>query len=276
VEFMLRSCSRFVSCMSLLVSLAPMPGRADDPPDPCVEPAACAVDYGYARIAVDADGNFNDDDDWASTPMTLAILAAGGLQDRVVHYTFNNSLGANDPEWQQIMGDSALDGARLSGFDIDRFYNAQQQLEAGIANLREHAARSTPDDPLFILAMGPMEFLWRALSEVDPEALRHVTVISHSPWNDNRKWLPTAHDAEDIKALGVTWLQITEQNEGLNTRENFLPWSWLSGAEGYLGWVYERMLLTRRGDVSDAGMAYFLLTGDPYTTPDKLKQFLRP
>src|SRR4051812_1142288 len=60
---------------------------------------ASAIVYAGNRIAVDADGNFNDPDDWAATPATLAILARQELQGKLVHYSYNNSLGAtaNDP-----------------------------------------------------------------------------------------------------------------------------------------------------------------------------------
>lgn len=251
-------------------------------PDPCTTESACQIRYDNNRIAVDADGNFNDPDDWAATPMTLAILARAGLRDKVVHYTFNNHLGATDREWQAIMRFGANQAGLRFGFDIDRFYNAQidARREAGLANLRAEAERSTADDPLFILAQGPMEFLWRALNGIPAETLRHVTVISHSRWNDLRVWPPDmTRNHEDVRALGVNWLRITDQNaiggrRLLNTGQDFLPWEWLrTAADERLRWVHERKVLTQKGDVSDAGMAYFLVTGDPYGTPAKLRAF---
>jgi hypothetical protein len=272
-----------LSSIYLIVTLfVPGTALAAAWPDPCSSGNACQVRYDNNRIAIDADGNFNDPDDWAAAPLTLAILARAGLQDRLVHFSFNNHLGGTDLDWQPIMRRSTHGAARRFGFALERFFNAQVpwRLDAGLANLRAEAERATADDPLFILAQGPMEFLWRALNGIPAETLQHVTVISHSLWNDLRVWPPAmTRNHEDVRALGVKWLRITDQNGigqpwGLNTRQNFLPWDWLrTAAAEPLRWVYERMTLTGKGDASDAGMAYFLVTGDPYGTPDKLRRF---
>lgn len=42
------------------------------------------------RIAYSCDGNHNDRDDWAASPMTLAILAAAGLRERLVHFDYQS------------------------------------------------------------------------------------------------------------------------------------------------------------------------------------------
>ena len=47
------------------------------------------------RIAYSADGNHNDPDDWAASPMALAIFAESGVKDKLVH--FNTSILAVDP-----------------------------------------------------------------------------------------------------------------------------------------------------------------------------------
>jgi hypothetical protein len=38
---------------------------------------------GKGRIAISSDGNEQDHDDWAATPLSLALLAAAGLQDHI-------------------------------------------------------------------------------------------------------------------------------------------------------------------------------------------------
>jgi len=40
--------------------------------------AQTPVWQGKGRIAISADGNEHDHDDWAATPLTLALLAASG------------------------------------------------------------------------------------------------------------------------------------------------------------------------------------------------------
>src|SRR3954447_19966962 len=90
-------------------------------------PLASAIAYAGNRIAVDADGNFNDPDDWAATPATLAILARQELQGKLVHYSYNNSLGAtaNDPSMYAQMTQSTLLAANRFGFNLSKFYDLQ-------------------------------------------------------------------------------------------------------------------------------------------------------
>lgn len=41
------------------------------------------------RIAWSADGNFNDEDDWAASPLALAIFAEFGMKEKLVHFDYN-------------------------------------------------------------------------------------------------------------------------------------------------------------------------------------------
>jgi hypothetical protein len=277
---------RLLLSPALLIAVLLPRAAVAAPPDPCLV-APCLVAYAQNRIAIDADGNFNDPDDWPATPLTLALIARAGLQDRLVHYSYNDSLGdtANDPAMSAEMERSTLGGADQFGFDRTRFFDCQKELAAAIDNLRAEIEASSATDPLFIIAAGPMEVLWRALSAADPGETQHVTVISHSPWNDNRVSAPDmTHTATDVKALGVKWIEIADQNRRLYTGTDhapwphtytggdYKPWAWLHDAtrEG-LRWIYDRMAVSGKPDVSDAGMAYFLLHNDPYATPDKLR-----
>lgn len=40
---------------------------------------------GKGRIAISSDGNEHDDDDWSATPLSLAMIAAKGLQDKLFY-----------------------------------------------------------------------------------------------------------------------------------------------------------------------------------------------
>ncbi|MFO1070943.1 MAG: hypothetical protein U1E14_20675 [Geminicoccaceae bacterium] len=247
---------------------------------------AAMVAYADNRIAIDADGNFNDPDDWAATPMTLAILAKAGLQDKVVHYTYSNSLGvnANTPEMDAEMRGTTLRAMDRFGFNPAVFFDAQTQLEEGIENLRNEIDKSTPTDRLFVLAVGPMEYLWRALVRADPSRLPYVTVISHSTWNNTQVVAPEmVNDWLDIQALGVEWIQIVDQNKRLYTRvpgtgyerpSDWTPWRWLRDSPRWtMRWIYERMLAEEKADVSDAGTVWFLIKNDEFATPEKLRRF---
>ena len=65
---------------------------------------AQSLGYNSNRIAISADGNNQadnhhfwpraDPDDWGATPATLAILAKLKLQDKLVHYSYNNFVDA--------------------------------------------------------------------------------------------------------------------------------------------------------------------------------------
>ena len=50
--------------------------------------AQTPVWQGKGRIAISCDGNEHDDDDWGATPMSLALLAAKGLQDKLTLYVY--------------------------------------------------------------------------------------------------------------------------------------------------------------------------------------------
>src|SRR5687767_7977526 len=52
--------------------------------------AALATPDPRARLAVSADGNYNDADDWGGTPLTLAIIHHAGWNRKLVHHDFNS------------------------------------------------------------------------------------------------------------------------------------------------------------------------------------------
>jgi hypothetical protein len=56
----------------------------------------------HGRIAWSADGNYNDEDDWAASPLALAIFAAVGVKDQVVHFDYNSIMNNTDAEWEKI------------------------------------------------------------------------------------------------------------------------------------------------------------------------------
>ncbi len=67
--------------MVALLSLATAPLAAQTP-----------LWQGEGRIAISSDGNEHDDDDWAATPMSLALIASQGLQDKLVLYTYSDHI----------------------------------------------------------------------------------------------------------------------------------------------------------------------------------------
>ena len=139
---------------------------------------------------------------------------------------------------------------------------------------------STSLDPLFIIAVGPMEVLWRAVNASNSAKRQYVTVISHTNWNATETYPPTmTHTRADVEALGVKWIQIKDQNGGLYTRNpdqsaNWIPWFWLrDAAQARMRWIYSRMRISGKPDESDSGVVYYLLTNDQNASPYRLRNF---
>lgn len=265
-------------CSALLTAL---PAAAGHLRGAAGAPAA----YSTQRIAIDADGNFNDPDDWAASPAGLAMLAVAGKRGRLVHYSYNNSLGAtaNDRYFYNQMSHSIDRAVELYGFSRDVFFDAQTRLGAAIENLRQQIDRSSDRDRLVIIAKGPMELIHRALVRSSASRRAYVTVVSHSPWNNTRVWPPSMTKTwRDVQQTGVRWQGIRDQNDLLYPRRRVAgqppiplwePWSWMRDSRDYrLRFIYWRMQAAGKSDISDAGMVYYLLRNDQDASPAKLRQ----
>jgi len=239
------------------------------------------------RIAYDADGNFNDPDDWIASPVALAIFAEAGLKDQLVHFSYNNILPRNNPEWQRIHADSVQGAAQHYGFDLSRFHDCQRNLDAAVASIAAAIDASSEADPLYFIVAGPMEVPYLGIQKSDPAKRKHVYCISHSRWNDGFSSAARhdffTHSKRSVIESGVNWVQIQDQNQRLSfgrygnpaKAEEFAPYFWLRDSQdARLQFLWERMLVSTRPDPSDAGMAWFLVTGDEACDPDKLKQVL--
>src|SRR5262249_56087718 len=81
------------------------------------------------RIAWSADGNHNDPDDWAASPIALAIFAESGLKDRLVHFDYNCILPETNPDWEKIHAESVLGTASRYGYESSKFFDCRKDLE---------------------------------------------------------------------------------------------------------------------------------------------------
>jgi hypothetical protein len=129
-----------------------------------------------------------------------------------------------------------------------------------------------------------VEVPYLALQKADPAKRRFVCCISHSRWNDgfasNYKFRFTKRSVID---LGVRWVQIQDQNRLLSLSpygrpakpEEFSPFFWMRDShEAKVRFLFDRMLVSTRPDPSDAGMTWFLATGDEACEPAKLKAMI--
>jgi hypothetical protein len=237
-------------------------------------------DAEVGRIAMSADGNQHDNDDWASAPMALAILAHRNLQPNLVHYDYNNHIWDSSDEHLQNMTESVQEGGRRFGFDTTRFYDDTDpaQLETGTQNLVNEINASTEQDQLSIVLAGPVETVWMALDAADPEARTHVECITHGDDSFNQTHAKDEHDGhdyEDLIDLGCERVEIPDQNSGMGPIDMEF-WDFLkdSGDDNW-EWLHSRLDIVGNGDVSDAGMVFYAITDEQDADRSELKDYLQ-
>lgn len=236
------------------------------------------------RIAWSADGNHNDPDDWMASPVALAIFAQAGVKDRLVHFDYNSILPKTDPDWEKKHAASVLGAAERYGYDKSRFHDCRKNLDAAVASIAKAINDSSAGNPLYFVIAGPMEVPFRGIQKSDPKKRRFVYCISHSAWNDGfaPKYTFT-HTKRSVIESGVRWVQIQGQNPLLAfgrfgqpaKPEEFRPYFWMRDSDDpRVRFLWERTLVSTRPDPSDAGMAYFLVSGDEQADPAKLERLL--
>ena len=272
---MKRSLSFSVLALGLMTAICPFEGNAAGP---------YRDGEFQGRIAYSADGNHNDPDDWAASPVSLAILAESGLQDRLVHFHYNCILPLTDPEWERIHAEAVLGTAQRYGYEQSIFFDCRKELERTVADIARIVNESSAGNPLYFIVAGPMQVPVMGIMQSDPEKRKFVYCISHSNWNDGlvSKYKFT-HTKRDVIETGVNWVQINDQNRLLAQSrygkpalpEEFSQYFWMRDAiDPKVKWLWERMVISTRPDPSDAGMTYFLATGDDAASPEKLKTLL--
>ena len=269
---------------------------------------------GHGRITVSADGNEHDHDDWAGTPLSLAIIASQKLQDRVPLYIYSDHIWGSNQEHPGVDGvtaydqmkESAVNGGRMFGFTGTRFLCAVDNAEVAYEALKAEINKSTQDNPLFIVVAGPVQVIGEALARAETVAKGHVTVIStKNAWNNKHADEPYGgwdihsgwtldkiklHSAELKDGLKV--VTIPNQNPCLNRK--WSEYDWLRTApernhpyykEGSWNWLFDRLCMSIKHvtgeenyyaiDPSDAGKVIFLLTGIEDTSPQLCYELMR-
>ena len=236
------------------------------------------------RIAYSADGNYNDEDDWAASAVALAIFAEYGVKDKLVHFDYNCILPKTTRAWEKEHKTSILGAAKRYGYPKSIFHDCQKNLDAAVNSIARAINESSPENPLYFILAGPMEVPYLGIEKADPEKRKYVYCISHNRWNDGYASADLVHhNKRDVIPTGVTWIQITDQNQFLSTGpfgrpstpEEWEPWTWLrDSGNSDLHFLWERFRATTRADCSDAGMAYFLMTGDEQAEIIKLRSLL--
>ena len=79
------------------------------------------------RIAYSSDGNLHDSDDWGATAFAMAFLHYADLQERFVHYDYNNHQGKSREAWERIMDQAAKGGAERFGLNVSKVFDGQSE-----------------------------------------------------------------------------------------------------------------------------------------------------
>lgn len=227
------------------------------------------------RIAVVADGNSPDPDDLGGTAVTLALLRASGLEDRLVHYSHSCDLVRDDRISEQAEKERHylmqvacdMTARRWGGFSQTTFYDAIWQKEATINDLCWAINASTANDPLWIIEAGEPDIIGMALKKTPKEKHQYVKVITHHPANDNAGDFYTW---QQILDFDIEEVRIPDQN--INLKLDLKQWDWAKNHEDpriRLIWTLgnlaeiDNIVNFQKGkwDCSDAGMVLYWITG---------------
>jgi hypothetical protein len=252
------------------------------------------------RIAWSGDGNQHDTDDWLASPWSLALFRAAGMARKVVYFGYNSHLWDTRVGYDKIHEDNIKGTiSRWGGYDNTILFNEVANTDAAVDKLVQEINKSTASDPLWLVAAGPIETFGLAIEKANPEALRHVTMLSHSTWNTDHaaKDHKSKYSLEFMRKAGLNYKKIKDQNNqdgtpawtarGLKRRTEYfeflkdhkderMQWLWTCRVmPHYENPNYQKGFY----DYSDAGMAYWLITGannggDEDASPQKTLELL--
>jgi hypothetical protein len=227
------------------------------------------------RIAVVADGNSPDPDDLGGTSVSIALLRATGLEERLVHYSHSCDLvrvkriSEEAERERHALMQSACDvtARRWGGFDGLTFLDAKWQRDKTIKDLAKAINASTANDPLWIIEAGEPDIIGYALEASSKEKHQFVKVVTHHPANDDAGDFFTW---QQILDFGVEEVRIPDQN--IKLKVNLSQWDWAKDhPDPRIQWVWLQGKIAEVDDVvkfqkgkwdcSDAGMILYWITG---------------
>jgi hypothetical protein len=227
------------------------------------------------RIAIVADGNSPDPDDLGGTAVSIALLRAAGLEDRLVHYSHScdlirvNRISEKAEVERHALMQSACDvtARRWGGFENLTFYDAKWQIDATIKDLTKAINASTANNPLWIIEAGEPDIIGFALDATPKEKHQFVKVVTHHPANDDTG---DFYEWQEILDFGVEEVRIPDQN--INLKVDIEKWEWARThpdsriqqvwLQGKIAEV-DDVVKFQKGywDCSDAGMVLYWITG---------------
>ncbi len=258
-------------------------------------------EYDNNRIAISFDGNsapdneykwpIGDPDDWGAAAASCAIIAKKGLQDKLVHCSYNNFIDApSGPDSENQLKISLEGSYQRWGFNDGTLFDVTTDLELTKLHLAHQMAISTADNPLYFMHAGLSEFVYQAVEVVvksgKEESLNHVYLLSHSGFNEKEKRRPFHHtwaETQELAGGRIKYKKIVDQNGSndpnklWNSGKDFSVWYWMRDhKDESVRWIYERALVHKGGvaDISDCGLLFYLLCGDAQGSPEKFREFI--
>ena len=202
----------------------------------------------------------------------------------MVHFDYNCILPLTNPDWERTHAESVLGAVERYRFEKSRFFDCRQKLDLAVADIARAINAASADNPLYFIIAGPMEVPYLGIQKSDPAKRQFVYCISHSRWNDGfASRYKFTFTKRSVIEQEVHWIQIPDQNRLLSygrygtpsSPGDFKPYFWMRDSrDAKVRWLWERMLVSTRPDPSDAGMTWFLVSGDEECDPQKLKELL--
>jgi hypothetical protein len=227
------------------------------------------------RLAIVADGNSPDPDDLGGTAVSLALLRAAGLTERLVHYSHSCDLVRGDriaeraEHERHYLMQAACDGTarRWGGFDSLTFFDALWEQQETVEDLARAINESSANNPLWIIEAGEPDIIGLALEASDFRKHPFVNVLTHHPANDNAG---DFYSWRQILDFGVKEVRIPDQN--LHLKVDLDQWDWAKNHQDpRIQWVWlmgkiaevDDVVNFQKGkwDCSDAGMVLYWITG---------------
>lgn len=252
------------------------------------------VNFPGGRVVLSFDGNFHDDDDIVAMAYSAGMWWAAGLQDKVVQIEYSNhvcslnevesdGVGPGKGDDSQNMRTTASGTISNFGYNAAIFYDYERSANASTNKMAAEIEKSTASNPLWIIAGGPMETIWRGLEKAT-KGHGNVTIISHSKWNQDHLHCNGAHNWTSLKnkyqSKGTFFVEncrsgncsgtteLNDQNGGFSSAIS--NWTWMqNSSKAYNRWIFGRNPFSSKFDPSDAGMSYFLITGGPFNGGNK-------
>jgi hypothetical protein len=250
---------------------------------------AQAIPYAGERLVVVTEGNEHGKDDWAATPLTLALIASKEIQDQLMVYAFSShTWGSNKTHAgaDAQMRESAFLGSNQFRFKKTKFIESVTAPNFAIIEITELINKSSAKNPLTILASGPLEIIGTSLNEADSTKLKFVRVISYSTWDQEHANSPTEGEThtgwtweklrESFQGNQLQMVSLVNETKGIESLKAPLSaYAWLNDAsnkepkpfeKGSWGWLFSRLEASKNGNEvnpDDSRLIYYLLTGNP-------------